>query len=361
MSFNPNANVRNQVFRQLGNLAHVLNLVETDGLKTWLETMNRTKLNYTVSKHQNSSIFFPDQKIDSYGLYRDDDKSFVSQVGGTFEVVQTLDMFQWVDKIVEVDGRHYVGAGERNNGKDVFCVVYLGEFRINGNDLVKVFGMFEDGRGSGSARFRLIFFREVCANGMHKMVSFSDKKFRHTKNVLNRMAEVASNNNILDFIAEYKLSLQKLANRKIGEDLVQEILNELYPLPSADAKRKSQVNQKHQDAILANYRDNDNGAFQEQEETAWALLNAITNYENHSRPQTNTSSREGVDASVVRATNSIFGGSGNLMENALDLILEKTDGLPEYVYVPKNPVSIVVPSSYDLLNEILDAHPSNKG
>ena len=121
--------------------------------------------------------------------------------------------------------------------------------------------------------------------------------------------------------------LRFLATRKLTRLAYENIVNRLFPVRTkqADTGEDVPVSATRRDNILSEivtlYEDNDGGTFPKQAGTPYALLNAITNYTDHSR----SSKGDG------RAESALFGSGDKLKSSALKGILAESRTLPQSI------------------------------
>jgi hypothetical protein len=121
---------------------------------------------------------------------------------------------------------------------------------------------------------------------------------------------------------EEKLNI--LAARKVTKETFVAVLDALFPPSEAEKEAVSAAAQaaatRRADKlaeIAGLFKSNDNNAFPEVKGSAYNLLNAITEYTDHFAGNDNT-----------RAKSAMFGAGNDLKEQALEVILEMTDGAP---------------------------------
>ena len=148
---------------------------------------------------------------------------------------------------------------------------------------------------------------------------------RHTKNAATKLDAV---HEALASLRGDMLSVEEklnfLATRRVTREAVETVFDRLFPKPKAEdgAEKESRTRRNNVLAdVLAFYERNDGNAFPEQRGSAYNLLNSIVEYTGHAR-----SSRGGNGKG--RAESAMFGSGERLKAQALDVILEKANGLP---------------------------------
>jgi phage/plasmid-like protein (TIGR03299 family) len=255
---------------------------------------------------------------------------FLGVVGEDYQVIQHADGFRTMDALVaSVDGAHYETAGALGNGERVWGLADLNLAVTVGRDEQRGYLLFCTGHdGSLSHQYRLCMTRVVCANTLSAALSERTRAkltIRHTKNAPERLEGVQDAlAGIRGDLMTVEEKLTFLATRRVTRESMEGILDRLFPKSKDDdgAEKESSTRRKNVLAeVLALYELNDGNAFPEQRGTAYALLNAVTNYTDHLR-----SSRGG--NGTGRAESAIFGSGERLKTQALDVITLSANGMP---------------------------------
>jgi hypothetical protein len=115
--------------------------------------------------------------------------------------------------------------------------------------------------------------------------------------------------------------LNMLAQKRVTKESLNSIMDRLFPQRKGeDGVETSSTRRTNILAdILSIYEVNDGNRFPEQRGTAYNLLNAITNYTDHSR------STKG----DMRSESALFGSGDKLKTSALQIIMDAAQGMPE--------------------------------
>jgi len=305
--------------------------VNVSSAQSWKQAVKLAHMQWTVDKYQLEHAGVP---VDAWGLFRSDNKAFVSAVGPQYQPIQNEDCFTFVDYLLSSkDGAHYVTAGALGNGDTVWCLAELPEaVRIKGtDDISKQYLMFVDFRQQGRAAItKLTSTRVVCNNTLQMALGEAGDvfKIRHNqdvsvkldiakKTILGVQADVGSFNDKMNF----------LASKMMTRDSMTTILEHLFP-----NIRTSKVQQSRADDILQQYESNDNDAFPTERGTAYNLLNAVTRYVDHVqsvtlRNQDGTSDLTTV-RDVKRAESAMFGSGDRFKTEAVEVIVQEVQNNP---------------------------------
>lgn len=276
------------------------------------------------------------RKINAFGTFRwnladkaanrPDLAEFLGTVGEDYQVIQHHEGFRHLDQLMQTaDGAHYETAGVLGNGERVWALADLGLAAKIGDDVQQGYLLFSTGHdGSMAHSYRLCMTRVVCQNTLSAAMSEKTKAkliVRHTKNAMNRMEDAGEAlNAIQGDVKTVEEKLNFLAGRRMVRESLEAILNRLYPKPKKeDGEEKDSTRRTNILAdILRNYEANDGNAFPEQRGSAYALLNAITDYTDHSR----------VSRGDNRAESALFGSGDSLKAKAFELVMESAQSLP---------------------------------
>ena len=294
---------------------------------------------------------FQGKPVDSYGTFRTDQEipkgvtpttqvqledgsvyylTFLGNVGKDYGVIQTTSLGTVLDRLVgQVDGAHYETMGTLDFGRVVFAQVNP-NFSIRiGEDVSDIYLSFRTSHdGSLAACVYETATRQVCKNtlriGYLKRLS-ATLRVRHTANAEKRIANLSTE---IEEIRNVAMTMQErltyLSTRRVKKENLVTIMNRLFP-PTKDEETGIEESSPRRDNILAEvlalYDNNDNNTFPEQRGTGYNLLNAVTNYVDHSR----SSKGDG------RAVSAVFGSGDRLKSQALEIILEEAERMPTQI------------------------------
>lgn len=307
-----------------------------DAATTAQHAMQLAGLDWTVAKQQNWCMPTNGKKAivaPSYSIVRSSDDAIIGTVGEGFAIRQNYQHFEFVDALLEANGgSHYDSAGALGNGATIWLSVRIpkADFSI-GDDAHKAYMMFCTAHdGSLAHTAKLTDVRVVCNNTLHAALKDGEKMFRvkHTKNADSRLDSVKSlMTGVVQNAQSLRDKLNTLANRKMTRESFQNVLNKLFPAPkdeNATTTRRDNVLRE----IAELYFDNDGNTFIEQRGTAYALLNAVTNFADHRRTARITDKRSHLTLTQARAESAVMGSGDKLKTSALAVIDEMTTDAP---------------------------------
>ena len=302
---------------------------------TWQEILQHGGLDFDVFKSQLHDG--RGKPVKAWGTFRwnQADKTardasaatFLGVVGEDYRVINHASGFDLVDALMAtVSGAHYETAGVLGNGEVVWGLADLGLSVRVGDDKSNAYLLFVTSHdGSYSYQLRGCMERVVCNNTLDIALSEKTKnvfKVRHTKNAVQRvtMAHEAIAT-VAGDVKSVEQKLQFLAGRKVTRESFNVLMGRIFPTKrdEDDKPAESSARRDNQLAeILSLYESNDGNAFPEQRGTAYNLLNAITEYTDHTR----STKLDG------RAESAMFGSGRLLKDRALNLIVAEAENMP---------------------------------
>jgi phage/plasmid-like protein (TIGR03299 family) len=326
------ANVQTYIGRQAA--WHKLGTV-TGKYQTWAEILAHGGLDFDVFKSQLHDGL--GRVVKAWGVFRYNQKdkavgnknaaNFLGVVGEDYNCINHAQGFEMVDALMNTaDGAHYETAGVLGEGETVWGLADLGLRMRVGEDEHKTYLMFATGHcGNMTYTFKLVDERVVCENTLSialREKSVAAFRVKHTRFAQNRIADA---NAVLQSLQDETISMERklnmLAQKRVTKESLNSIMDRLFPQRKGeDGVETSSTRRTNILAdILSIYEVNDGNQFPEQRGTAYNLLNAITNYTDHSR------STKG----DMRSESALFGSGDKLKTSALQIIMDAAQGMPE--------------------------------
>ena len=291
------------------------------------------------------------ERTSAFATLRSDTRGFIGAVGNGYTPIDHATGFSLIDELVgSVDGAHYETAGSINNGQRVWGLANLGESTwIQGTadktDHYLLFSTSHD--GSSTWDIRPLSYRLWCGNALDHALEGSARRalrIRHTKNAETRMREASA------LISAYRTEcrafgelMNALARRSLGSSENEVKLNTMHFLQ--DAFRLTQEQRANPASVptntwnamgkvIANMESADNGKASATRHTAYALLQAYTEYIDYHRATrvTKSASEHGgfTRTEQVRGVSAIFGDGATRKRKALEIIKDLAPSLPEH-------------------------------
>lgn len=219
---------------------------------------------------------------------RETDGAILGIVRNRYQVVQNSEAFAFTDELVGGDVR-YETAGALNGGRRIWILAQMPKTKIAGDETVPYLCFSNSHDGSSRIMACMTPVRVICQNTLNLAFRGANRKWaaRHTKRIQENVLEARR---CLELADEYMDGLAKyadrLANKRVTDEQIDTILNELFPFDEEkDSKRKAE-NVKHmKDEFMTAYYMVDLRPFLG---TAWGLVNAASDMATHSNPIRNT-------------------------------------------------------------------------
>lgn len=246
------------------------------------------------------------------------DDEVLGDVGSSYHIIQNEAHAEFLDTLVGESGAHYETAGTMNGGRYVFLSLKLpGHMLIGGCDRIDT-NLVAINTHDGSRAFTLMAtpVRFDCGNVMALAFSQASHvlKVRHSVNAQNGLVQQAREAmemtfNYMDgFQAEAEKLVQTTMTQMQFEAIVEKSFGSDDDTPPAVATRRRDVTDKMCELFADSHT---NAGIRD---TAWAGLNALTEWFDHHRPA------KGEDAEERRATKALL--RTEWKNEALDLIRE---------------------------------------
>ena len=217
------------------------------------EAIEKAGLNFTVSKRPLSFMGMDGQPIpftDKVGIVRDDTDALMGVASPSYGIMQYEQGFSCLNALVRGENR-FVRAGATRNGARAFITAQIGgDWLVDGREEERhttylTAKMSHD--SSGEFEIFLTFLRQICSNGMKGMVRGRGFSARHSKNILNKTADVAK---VLCLIEEsqdlYQEQMKSLMRAQVDSEYIQNFIETL--MPSADKEVSTRL-QNNRDSL----------------------------------------------------------------------------------------------------------------
>lgn len=234
-------------------------------------------------------LYMADHKIlpyaDSKVLHRSDTGKALSVVSKRYQVVQPREVLGFYRDLVSVGGFELESAGVLKEGKKLWALAKTGqETLLKGGDQVKAYLLLAtscDGTLATTAQFTSV--RVVCNNTLQMAVGESKGAVRvpHSTSFDPKQVKQALGLGISAW-DEFMGSMKQLTERKTNKFEAMNFLVEVLGDPSLPLQE--QPNQKALQTVYALYSGEGKGSTMASASgTAWGLVNAVTDYVDHSR------------------------------------------------------------------------------
>lgn len=244
----------------------------------------------------------------------------IGNVGSAYKVIQNEEHAALLDALVDESGAHFETAGALDGGRRVFVTMKLpGHMLVGGVDKVDTY-IAAINTHDGSAAFTMMVtpVRIVCQNTLNLAFSEATNQFRvrHTSGADRIM--VAQARAALDLTFNYIEGFQAQADRLIDTTMTQvqfeAMITEAFGAPEGAPASTVTRTENKLDEMSRLFADANTQAGIR--DTAWAGLNAITEWADHYSPT------RGDERDAARAAKAVLDPS--FKNRALDLVLATT-------------------------------------
>jgi phage/plasmid-like protein (TIGR03299 family) len=226
--------------------------------------------------------------VDNYRAnVRSSDQSVFGIVTERYKIVQNKEAFAFTDFLLKNDRGipvKYETAGSLDGGKRVWLLAHLPPEKILGDNIVPYIVFTNSHDGKGSIRISITPTRVVCQNTLNLALKNAVRSWstRHVGDMEVKMA-VAQDTlfRTQQYMEELNEEAEVLQQTKITPSIVQDFLNEVFPLTGASDRQK--INIDFQRNLVFDLYTNkpDLTPFKG---TAWGLYNAMADFESHAAP-----------------------------------------------------------------------------
>ncbi|ARL59944.1 DUF932 domain-containing protein [Burkholderia pseudomallei] len=228
---------------------------------------------------------FPEQKV----LYRSDTKAPLSVVSARYQVVQPEEILEFYRDLTEIGGFQLETAGVLRQGRKLWALARTGQSgMLKGKDEVNGYLLLAtacDGTLATTAQFCSV--RVVCANTLaialgegNGAVKVSHRSQFDAQAVKRQLGIAVSSWD------SFMVRTKALAERKITDSTAEAFLRRVLTYSTANLPDRETVavNERAIKAVGQLYAGRGKGAdLPSASETAWGLLNAVTEYVDHHR------------------------------------------------------------------------------
>ena len=254
------------------------------------EALRIAGLNWQVDQtdvYTHEGLIIPGYKANR----RSTDNAILGIVSDRYKIVQNTEAFEFTDAIVgeTEDGVvKYETAGSLSGGKRIWLLAKMPTKNIVGDDVEPYMFFSNSHDGSGAIKVGMTPIRVVCQNTLNMAMNTAKRQWS-TKHVGDMQSKLEEAKLCLMMANDYMINLDieadKLVNKKLYEEQIEEILDMMFPVSdNASERKKNNVLQFRQNFWKA-YDMPDIAKFKD---SAWKAVNAMSDCVTHSAPLRNT-------------------------------------------------------------------------
>lgn len=215
---------------------------------------------------------------------RSSDKKILGIVGNRYSVIQNKEAFEFTNSLVQNDQIVYETAGSLRGGRQIWLLARMPDVQLAGDKTEPYICFTNTHDGSGAVRCCMTPVRVVCNNTLNLALNGAARSWSavHRGRIMQRLDEAR---NTLKLADEYLVKLEEkadeLANSKMSEGEMCEVLDILIPDDENDTPRRKENVQTMRDRIMICTLSPDLLKFAN---TKWGFINAIADYAGHADP-----------------------------------------------------------------------------
>ena len=214
---------------------------------------------------------------------RSSDKSVLGIVTNKYSVVQNIEAFEFVDGLIG-EGMTLETAGSLRDGKQVWVLGKMPETKIL-DDAFEPYVCFTNSHdGTSSIRACMTPTRVVCMNTLNLALSSAQRSWstRHIGDIQGKLIEAQHSLGLISaYMSELDTEANRLAEIKVTDEAVEAMLDILYPVKDDDSdirkRRVSNLKSNFFNCLAA-------PDIKQYKGTAYAVINAATDYADHGAP-----------------------------------------------------------------------------
>lgn len=215
---------------------------------------------------------------------RSSDGEVLGIVGQRYQIVQNLEAFDFTNSLVQ-EGVQFEKAGVFHRGRAVWLLAKLPETMILGDVFSPYVVFINSHDGTGAIKVAMIPMRIACSNALNFALKKATRQWstRHMGDIAAKLEEAK---HTLGLANNYMIGLtqeaERLVNIPFNTNQFEAVFDRVFPIDqNKDSERKIRniVDMKEGmfKALQASDLANFNG-------TAWAAINAVTDYVDHADP-----------------------------------------------------------------------------
>ena len=278
---------------------------QTKGIKMNVSSCESVSEVLTAIGAENDYSLRPINEFPTYRGVFDSNDNPVAIVNKTYKLMQPAKAFSYVNDLREGLDMKFDTAGFTKGGRRMYLTLRKeNAIEIDpkvGDTMDELIYFWTSFDGSIQNTLNKMLERLVCTNGMVAKDTQSSVKVKHSSQMESKLdSYIASEvDNIKATYEETKQIIYSLADTKVSRSQAKETINRLFAGETKQAE-------KTREDVLQRFTN----GMGNRGETAWDLLNGITEYQNHGKTFRST---DGSSSTENRLTSLTMGRDSNLM------------------------------------------------
>ena len=298
-----------------------------DGPATAAEALEAAALDWTVDMvpiYLEGRVEIPGKKA----AVRTDTGLVMNVASDRYTPLQNVEAFQFFDAVVGAGEAVYHTAGSLQGGRKVWALAKLpGDVTVGGQDVLEKYVLLANSHdGSMAVTMQITAVRVVCSNTLSVALG-NGKKFRalHTPGVINKAIEAREFLGLTEaYFANLMAGVTRLAETKMAEPQLDDLVFTIFGLDETKAITEQHVLTRHAaETVKELFHTGIGNDVQGVKGTAWAALNAVTEYVDHVRVQggrLDTARSTAGDLGSKRLESAWFGNGAKIKQLAWDTL-----------------------------------------
>jgi phage/plasmid-like protein (TIGR03299 family) len=221
---------------------------------------------------------------------RDTDKKVLGIVTDRYKVVQNKEAFSFVDHLLG-EGVQFESAGSLFGGRKVWMLAILpNKYKVVNDTIAPYLCFVNTHDGSGAIRIVLTPTRVVCNNTLNIALHDAQRSWScvHLGNIETKLNEARKTLLLAEnYMEKFVMEAERLHNKMFYKNDVEAFLEELIPIPDeAGAVKEANIIGMREDIKTRFYSAPD---LRKLENSAWKMLNAVSDFAIHAEPLRKTS------------------------------------------------------------------------
>lgn len=214
---------------------------------------------------------------------RSSDNSVLGIVSPQYKIVQNSKAFEFTDSLLD-DGVVYETAGSLKDGKMIWLLAKMPQQKILDDAFDPYICFTNSHDGTGAVKVCMTPVRVVCNNTLNLALSTAKRSWsaRHMGNIDSKLEEARHTLGLAnDYMKSLEEEADRLANIQVTDSQILKMFDELYPITAETTARKIENINTIKDNFFRCYEMPDIRQFKN---TAWGVINAISDQATHSNP-----------------------------------------------------------------------------
>lgn len=222
---------------------------------------------------------------------RSTDGACLGIVTDKYRIVQNTEAFEFTDSIVgetENGVVRYETAGSLCGGKRIWLLAKMPTQKVLDDEIDPYMFFTNSHDGTGAIKVGMTPVRICCANTLAMALSGAKRSWsaKHVGDMQSKLEEAKWCLKLADdYMESLAIEAERLAEKKLYKEQIDEILDEMFPVEDDATERKKNSVKEIKNEFYRCYLMPDIAQYIN---TAWGAINSMSDYVTHSAPKRNT-------------------------------------------------------------------------